>query len=337
MLTIKPIFKCASALALVFCLTGIASAQELSWAEKMFEEHKHDFGTVARGAEARYRFKFTNIYEETVHISHVKTTCGCTGATPSKDTVPSGETAYIEVAMDTNKFSNEKNSNAIVIFDKPFYKEVRLPIRAFIRTDVVVTPGWANFGSVDQGEARSMDLQIHYTGRNDWHITDIISNNKFIVAEATEKSRSTYNILYNLKVTLKEDSPLGTLRDQVILVTDDVNNPKVPVLVEASVESDLMVANAPLALGNLFPGQIKNSTLIIKGKDPFTIESIECENRGDMFKVKRPESAKKVQVVPIMITPPEEDGNFSEEFTVKIAGREEPLRFTAYGRIVGKQ
>ncbi|QDU82178.1 hypothetical protein Pla110_39330 [Polystyrenella longa] len=331
------ILRFVPAIALFVCLSGVASAQELSWAEKMFDEHKHDFGTVARGAEARYRFKFTNNYEETVHISHVKTTCGCTGATPSKDTIPSGESAYIEVAMDTNKFSHEKNSNAIIVFDKPFYKEVRLPIRAYIRTDVVVTPGWANFGSVDHGETKVMDLSIQYSGRADWHVTDIISNNKYIVAEATETSRSAYNIRYNLKVTVKEDAPLGVLRDQVILVTDDSNNPKVPVLVEASIESDLMVANAPLALGNLFPGQVKNSSLIIKGKVPFEIESIECESRGDMFKVKRPETAKKVQIVPIMITPSEEDGNFSEEFTIKITGREEPLKFTAYGRIVAKQ
>ncbi|MEZ6044305.1 MAG: DUF1573 domain-containing protein [Planctomycetaceae bacterium] len=330
------ISKYAIAIASFLFLSNIASAQELNWAEKMFDEHKHDFGTVARGAEARFRFKFTNNYEETVHISHVKTTCGCTGATPSKDTVMSGESAYIEVAMDTNKFSHEKNSNAIVVFDKPFYKEVRLPIRAYIRTDVVVTPGWANFESVDQGEAKTMTLNIQYTGRSDWHITDIISNNKFILAEATETSRSTYNIRYDLKVTIKADAPLGALRDQIVLITDDSNNPKVPVLVEANVESDLMVANAPLALGNLFPGQIKNSSLIIKGKEPFEIESIECESRGDMFKVKRPESAKKVQIVPIMITPPEEDGNFSEEFTVKITGRDEPLKFTAYGRIVVK-
>ncbi|MCA9041722.1 MAG: DUF1573 domain-containing protein [Planctomycetaceae bacterium] len=337
MRTTNKIFRYAPAIALIFCFTGLASAQELNWAEKMFEELKHDFGTVARGAKAQYRFKFTNLYEETVHISQVKTTCGCTGATPSKDTVQSGETAYIEVAMDTNKFSHEKNSNAIVVFDKPFYKEVRLPIRAYIRTDVVVTPGWANFGSIDQGEPKTMDLAIQYSGRSDWHITDIISNNKYVVAEASETSRSAYNIRYNLKVSIKEDAPLGTLLDQIVLITDDVNNPKVPVLVEASVESDLMVANAPLALGNLFPGKTKSSSLVIKGKEPFQIESIECATRGDMFKVKRPEDAKRVQVVPIMITPPEEDGNFSEEFTVKISGREEPLRFTAYGRIVAKQ
>ena len=37
-----------------------ASAQAADWAEKMFEKLNHDFGVVARGADARYRLKFTN-------------------------------------------------------------------------------------------------------------------------------------------------------------------------------------------------------------------------------------------------------------------------------------
>ena len=180
-----PILKRSIFSLSVCCLllgtTQIASAQVLNWAEKMFEVRKHDFGSVARGAEARYRFKFTNNYKETVKVSNVRTTCGCTESFASKTEVESGETAYIEIAMDTNKFSHDKNSNAIVTFSQPTYAEVRLPIHAYIRTDVVLTPGWANFKTIDVGEEKSMNIQVSYSGRTDWRITDIISNNKYII------------------------------------------------------------------------------------------------------------------------------------------------------------
>ena len=47
----------------------------------MFKVTEHDFGTVARGAKAEYRFVFENLYMEDVHIAGAYSSCGCTSAT----------------------------------------------------------------------------------------------------------------------------------------------------------------------------------------------------------------------------------------------------------------
>ena len=59
---------------------GRANAQDYQWAQQMFEKLDHDFGVVARGADARYRLKITNKYKQPVHIASVTTTCGCTAS-----------------------------------------------------------------------------------------------------------------------------------------------------------------------------------------------------------------------------------------------------------------
>ena len=46
----------------------------------MFKVTEHDFGSVARGAKAEYRFVFENLYMEDVHISHAYSSCGCTSS-----------------------------------------------------------------------------------------------------------------------------------------------------------------------------------------------------------------------------------------------------------------
>src|SRR5207249_2975864 len=99
------------------------------------EKTSHNFGVVARGADTRYRFAVKNVYQETVHIASVRTSCGCTAAKPNQDTLLSRETAYIEVTMDTRKFEHQKDSSITVLFDAPFTAEVRLPISAYIRSD----------------------------------------------------------------------------------------------------------------------------------------------------------------------------------------------------------
>src|SRR5690554_1935851 len=87
----------------LFCAvsTSATIAQELNWAEKMFSELKHDFGTVARGADTRTTIYVTNLYEEDVSITNVGTTCGCTAAQPDRTLLKTHEKAAIEVKMNT--------------------------------------------------------------------------------------------------------------------------------------------------------------------------------------------------------------------------------------------
>ena len=307
-------------------------AQDNAWALKMFsEQQKIDFGRVARGSDARYPLKITNIYKETVHISSVRTTCGCSAATPSKSTLASRETAIVEVTMDTRKFQRQKNSNVIVTFDAPLFAEVRIPISAYIRTDVVLTPGAANFGAVEHGQSAQQSLEIAYAGRNDWQIREVKTNSEHLTAEVTETARGNGRVNYTLQVSLRPDAPVGVLNQQILLVTDDAD-PYVPVLVTARVEADIMLT-APDSLGTLRPGEEKTFNVVLRGRRPFAVEKIECESDMEAFKVRLTKEARPIHVLPFTVTPPEKPGEFNEEFTVTIAGRPEPLTFSVYGRI----
>ena len=68
----------------VILLAGAGAAQGQDWARKMFTDTSHDFGVVAKGSKAQFRFKVRNVYEEPAHISGVRSSCGCTSAEASK-------------------------------------------------------------------------------------------------------------------------------------------------------------------------------------------------------------------------------------------------------------
>ncbi|MGE5194087.1 MAG: DUF1573 domain-containing protein [Deltaproteobacteria bacterium] len=310
-----------------------AGAQSSDWAEKMFEKLNHDFGVVARGADARYRLKITNKYREPVHIANVTTTCGCTAAKPSKDTLASLETAYIEITMDTKKFQHEKTSSVTVVIDRPLHAEVRLPIKAWIRTDVVLTPGGAEFGNVTHGSDVERKIAVAYAGRGDWKIKNVISKNPNVTAKVVETRRDAANVNYDLVVTVKGTSPRGELRDQLTLVTDDTRNPYIPVLVEGRIEAEYSVNPELVSFGNLNPGERKTVNIIVRGKKPFSIEKIESEKSSGTFEVRLPKEARAVHVVPFTVIAPSEGGALSEEFTVTIAGSSEPVTFKAFGKI----
>lgn len=302
-----------------------------AWALKMFSETSHNFGNVARGADVTTKIKVTNIYKELVHISNVKTSCGCTAATPDKTTLQSLEAAYIEVSLDTRRFEKQKDSNVIVTFDAPLFAEVRIPISAYIRTDVVLTPGSVSFGSVEQGKGAEQTVEIAYAGRNDWQITDVKLNSPYLKHELVERSRAGGQVTYDLTMRLAPDAPVGHLNQQIMLVTDDAV-PYVPVLVSARIESDVTIT-APDSLGTLTPGQEKTFNVVLRGHKPFTIEKIECESDRELFRVRLSKSTRPIHVLPFTVTPPTEPGDFSEQFTVTIEGRPEPVIFSVSGKV----
>ncbi|QDT63809.1 DUF1573 domain-containing protein [Calycomorphotria hydatis] len=322
------------------CLTllpALASAQQIDrdWAEKMFSIEKLDFGYVAKGADTKARIEIKNIYNEDVHISNVRTTCGCTAAEPDRNLLKTYEVAYVNVDMDTRRFSHEKTSNIIVTFDRPRYAEVRIPVRMYVRTDVVLSPGSVNFGDVEIGEGGERTIDIQYAGRDSWSIVDVKTSSDLIKAEVVEKRRSTGRANYDLVVQLSDTAELGPIRERISLMTDDAKNPVVPVLVQGTVEPDITVTPSPLPLGRMRVGQRKMLNVVLRGKDSFEIESIECESEDEAFSVRIPSRSSTVHVLPMTVVAPDKPGKYTEEFTVTIPGRPEPVRFTAAGEIIG--
>ena len=328
----RSIIACA---AISLVTQSAAFSQNTNWAARLFDKTDHDFGVVARGSDASFRFKLKNIYRDSVHISDVRTTCGCTAGKPSKVTLKSLEEGYIEVTMNTRKFTRRKDSTLIVTFDAPQLGEVTLPITAYIRTDVVLEPGGARFGSVANSEEHERKIKISYAGRDDWTIRGVRSRSKFISATVNETSREAGRANYELIVTLKDNAPIGAIREQLILETDDKNSSTVPVLVEAQVEPDIVVTPGAVALGSLRVGQKKTFNVVIRGKESFIVDRVESDAAESAFQIRLPTKSAKLHILYLRVTAPERVGKLDEEFLIHIAGQKEPVKFRATGRIVG--
>lgn len=318
-------------------LTTTARAQfgpDGSWAEKMFDKREHDFGVVARGADVRHRLQITNKYPQPVHIVGVRTSCSCTAAKPSRDTLGIGESAWIEISIDTRNHVRQKEAKLTVLFDRPLFAEVNIPVRVYIRTDVVLTPGAAEFGSLSKGVEQERKISITYVGRPDWTIREVIAKNPHVTAKIAETGRNAGSVNYDLSVTVKGTAPLGELRDQIMLLTDDANSPQIPVLVEGRVEAEYSVTPEVVSFGNLVPGERKTMNIVVRGKKPFAIEKIESEKSAGTFEVRLPQEARQIHVLPLTVVAPSQAGTLNEEFTVKIGGSSDTVTFRAFGKIV---
>jgi hypothetical protein len=72
-------------------VTKALKTSELKWKSEL-----HDFGTIEKGKPVTYAFTFKNTTKETVLITAVQPSCGCTAANYTKTPIKPGETGTVE-------------------------------------------------------------------------------------------------------------------------------------------------------------------------------------------------------------------------------------------------
>ena len=63
---------------------------ELTW-----DKEVHDFGDIEKGKPVTYEFTFTNTSKETILLTNVKPSCGCTAANYTKTPIKPGEKGFV--------------------------------------------------------------------------------------------------------------------------------------------------------------------------------------------------------------------------------------------------
>ena len=237
---------------------SVGDAQE--WARKMFDQTTHDFGVVAHGSKAEYRFFVENVYEEDIQIQLKQPSCGCVKAQSNRQVLKTWEKAEILVTVDTQQMGRRDASIGVTLIPPPPMErgEVQLHTHVYIRGDFWVQPGAVLFGSVSQGAGAKQSVAVAYAGRSDWRIERVECANPYIEALPVETSRTpaqpaalgqpgqAAQVRYTLAVQLKEDAPPGYIHDQLVLVTNDQDprTARVPIDVEGLVVAALSIALA---------------------------------------------------------------------------------------------
>ena len=285
------------------------------WARKMFEETEHDFGTVARGAKASYDFVLQNKFKEDIHIASVRTSCSCTTPEIVKRELKTWEEGAIRAVFNTRSFVGARTATVTVVIDKPYYAEVQLTVKGYVRRDIVFEPGSVEFGSVQAGKGSTEDVIVKYAGRSDWKIIDVKGPRHFEI-RLKENQRTGGRVAYSMQVRLLPNAPSGYFNDQLILETNDQRMKRVPLLVSGRVTENLTVSPASLSLGVLRPGEQTTKQLVVRAKQPFRVIEVDC-GHDDCFSFETPSDAKKVHLIPLTFTAGDQPESIAQRISIK--------------------
>jgi hypothetical protein len=99
-----------SGILITFLLFSLTSGQaklskSAAKARLKFDHTTYDFGSIAKGAVVTHNYWLENLGTDTLIITKIKPTCGCTSTRKAGFAVPPGERSTIDIVFDSGKFN----------------------------------------------------------------------------------------------------------------------------------------------------------------------------------------------------------------------------------------
>lgn len=323
-----------SLLVLLIALGSSARAQ--NWADTVFPDASHDFGTVARGSKIKHSFLLINTTNTAIHIAGWTTKCGCTDVKVGAKDIPPGTQTFIEATIDTTKFQGYKASGLTLNFDRPGPAAKDLNLTCFIRSDVTLNPGSVDFGQVSRASGATQTLELSYAGgMSNWGVTRIQTITDAISARLEEVpgSRSGGAVRYRLTTTMKPGVAVGYFKDEITLQTNDTSAPTIPISVSGQVQGAVVLTPAILTLGSLKPGQVVQREILVRGAKPFVIKT--GTSKDQLLSIATPSTAPgPLQKITVSIKAPDRPGPYHGQLDLETDLEDSPARLTAFATVV---
>jgi len=120
--------KIASLLLLSFIFLQFAYAED-----KIIDPNEWDFGKVKQGEVLKHDFIFRNMTADTIKITGINTSCGCTASQSDKKSLKPGESTMINVSFNSKGYLGQVSQFIYVNTDNANFPTVKFTIRAEVK------------------------------------------------------------------------------------------------------------------------------------------------------------------------------------------------------------
>jgi len=215
--------------ALLLSLAGPGLAAKT--AKIKFDHDTWDFGKVKQGASLTYEFSFKNDGGSKLNIKNVETSCGCTAALVSANTVDPGQTGKIKVTFNASGYSGVVSKFIYVDSDDPDQPRVQLKITANVEVPpaprIDLNPYAQEVGLLLEGE----DVEAKLTLANKGELELQVDCNQKTATFLSGGKPVTFPLRIaagkDVALTLKMALPnrVGVLHEYVVLRSNDPQRP----------------------------------------------------------------------------------------------------------------
>jgi hypothetical protein len=206
----------------------------------------YNFGTAPSGPPVNHVFKVRNAGTGTLTIDGVTTSCGCTAAKPTRNSLAPGEESDIAVTFDTISEKGPATRTITVVTNDPKQRQFELTLKGDLRAQVEAAPPFVAFGIVKHGVEKTSRVTI----------ADLVNDKELLQVGPTTNSSANIKVSQEsrtdgkpgamLTVTVLKSMPVGPFDDTIKVKT---SRAPLIIAVYGTVTGDLTVSPAQVSFG----------------------------------------------------------------------------------------
>ena len=231
-----------------------------------FDERVYDFGLVSREDLPHHRFIFSNTGQADLVISEVDSSCGCTAALLSAETIPPGGRGEIDVSFNPQGRRGKQKQTVSVYSNAENEPIAQLTVKGTVMTAVDVSPDRILFGSVNNQQVTTKRIRVLDSGEGTLKITHIETSSPFLTTEIGPP-RLGEVINYEVKVTLQPGVPVGKFQEILTIRTNNEFQPHLSVSIEGNVLGPITVHPEHLFFGFVNRQELAQQDILLTKTD----------------------------------------------------------------------
>lgn len=208
----------------------------------------HDAGTVSQGDVIRLAFEIANSGDETLEITDVHTSCGCTTTGEWTRTLKPGEKGTIPVSLETAQFVGPLAKSITVVSNDRTRPEQILEMKATVWTPIRLSTSVLVFpATTNPNEATSRSVTIHNELDAPLTISDVQSENPLFTVELKEMVPGKD---FELLVTTVPPLPAGSKTGRIRMKSSQAKMPELSLQAVVTVLPAVQIAPAEIMLSS---------------------------------------------------------------------------------------
>jgi hypothetical protein len=243
-----------------------------------FDQKEYNWGKVESGEFVKHVFTVTNTGTQTLEITRVHPSCGCTTAGDWTKRIEPGQSGVIPIQFNSAGKSGPITKTIDITSNAKDHPRETLFIRGTVWKSIEVTPQMPVINLVaDATNSPSTSVRITTQADQPVEISDPVSSSKSFTAELLT---NTPGKEYKLIVTVLPPFAVGSPTATIDLKTSLPSTPILSVKVMATIQPEIQVSPPQLRLGTLPNVWTTNHSIFIRGNGaaPVTLSDPECSD-----------------------------------------------------------
>ncbi len=293
------------------------------------QETIKDFGAVNRGDRVTHDFRIDNAGAGALEITDVRPSCGCTVADYDKTIAP-GQSGVIKATMDTSNLKGGVAKAVRVYTNDPLNPEINLVIKANVRSQVEIDPGYARFVAVYGEPQKTIVERVWSSEHPDLEILKVESPFEFVKTSfretpKEEREKGVKGRQWQIAVDLDKDAPVGPMADFIVVSTNHPQLKTVRIPLSGFVRPVLSVTPRVADFGRREVTESQTASLEIRNLGSTAVElgEISTNVKGLDAKIEQVENGRLFKVL-LTLEPGAPKGDFEGLVTITTTSSKQP-------------